>query len=281
MPFLTLSQTTAYKEATPLRAPKEVSRSSQIHHQSGLGSSSSGPPWVYTSSDRTDQYPSCSISGCRRTNSSQSIPCFAISGQLDANVGPPRSPQKVMSNTSLMFWKCSGSHVLRSRRKYEYGGPQISGLGCRSIRSAGSVPFGQNQVRMWPASGSHSAAKVPPPSALKASPMVASGPCWEQPWFSHWPAAATWQSSAGSPCCPAFQSTEGPPPELPTPAWLQPGLVCSVVATREALWTPSMMSNSPHEGQGCSWSSPYIQNAGQRLQPVGTCSTLTTNSPSR
>mmetsp|Transcript_77655 Transcript_77655/g.222538 ORF Transcript_77655/g.222538 Transcript_77655/m.222538 type:complete len:204 (+) Transcript_77655:986-1597(+) len=126
--------------------------------------------------------------------------------------------------------------------------------------------------------GSHSAAQVPPPLALKLVPIESMGPRWEQPWFSNCFGALKSQTSALSFVSPGSQWPPKSSPALSLP-WWQDWLVCKVVRACAKSCTPSTMSNSPQVGQPCSASSPYIQKAGQTPQPDGACLILATKRP--
>mmetsp|Transcript_42085 Transcript_42085/g.117171 ORF Transcript_42085/g.117171 Transcript_42085/m.117171 type:complete len:359 (+) Transcript_42085:408-1484(+) len=78
----------------------------------------------YTSRTPMDQNASVSFSGWFATNSSQ-VMCSASSGHSRCQVGPPSSPQNVMSKIKRMSTKCCCEHLLGSRLKKEYGVPQL------------------------------------------------------------------------------------------------------------------------------------------------------------
>mmetsp|Transcript_16243 Transcript_16243/g.48295 ORF Transcript_16243/g.48295 Transcript_16243/m.48295 type:complete len:289 (-) Transcript_16243:26-892(-) len=183
-----------------------------------------------------------------------------------------------MLNTTRMFRKWSGEHARGSSRNIEYGWPQASGDGFAEIASGGAAPRGQNHVRMWPASGSHSAAKVPPPFMLNSAPIDPAGPCCEQPWLLNCPGARMSQLFAYLPSGPRSQVSAKSSPARTAACWQAPD-VCNDVIVLPEVCTPSMISYSPQAGHGCLGSSPYSQNAGHVPHPVGMCSTSATNNP--
>mmetsp|Transcript_35166 Transcript_35166/g.100177 ORF Transcript_35166/g.100177 Transcript_35166/m.100177 type:complete len:232 (+) Transcript_35166:706-1401(+) len=186
-----------------------------------------------------------------------------------------------MLKTRRMLRKCWGGQSIGCSLKWENGLPHSSGRGEAPLfgcKSRGSSPTGQNQVEMCPSTGSHSAAKVPPPLRLNPAPKDPSGPRCEQPWFANSSGASTSQMFA------AFLSeppSQWPPKSSPSiiASWVHDGAVCNVVRVCDCWCTPSMMSNSPQVGQLCRESSPYIQKAGHVAHPVGAWLRRKTNKP--
>mmetsp|Transcript_47366 Transcript_47366/g.135873 ORF Transcript_47366/g.135873 Transcript_47366/m.135873 type:complete len:255 (+) Transcript_47366:239-1003(+) len=134
----------------------------------------SGRHW-YTSRALMDQNACFSSSGWYWMRSAHDI-LDARSGQLFWKCDSARSPPRSSEKTMRIFWKWLVGHAQSSKLKNEYGLPQPSGSGIFATMSRGSVPSGQNQVRMRLPMGSHSPAQVPPPAVLSSSPMEPGGP---------------------------------------------------------------------------------------------------------
>mmetsp|Transcript_86514 Transcript_86514/g.279189 ORF Transcript_86514/g.279189 Transcript_86514/m.279189 type:complete len:225 (+) Transcript_86514:357-1031(+) len=134
----------------------------------------SGRHW-YTSRALMDQNACFSSSGWYWMRSAHDI-LDARSGQLFWKCDSARSPPRSSEKTMRIFWKWLVGHAQSSKLKNEYGLPQPSGSGIFATMSRGSLPSGQNQVRMRLPMGSHSPAQVPPPAVLSSSPMEPGGP---------------------------------------------------------------------------------------------------------